>query len=482
MPDHSRRSSTWSSEIITVICGLATASALLTVATAYFYQAGSLLRVGVAFTGVYIGIELLNRRAASSRLNFKPILLSAISVHCVAVAFGSGLGDVQLSFFMVSLVVWLLMYHDAAILRLIGAVHLAVAMVTVYLSGGQIAPDAYFTHAVLAIIVASFTAANYLNIRSNRAYWSRMADLEDELSRNELSLKQTAGQLADQHRDLSDSSRRLRETAARNARQVEELKLALAEQSQIAQAASSDLRQPLRNISSFVQLIGRRLDRLGVAAEVGEYLDFVTDGAARMNQMVDDLLRYSESPEPSAPVPVDTAETIRSIQRNLDDLFARERGTLTFCEHMPVIHGQPTQVLQLFQNLISNGIKFKRPGVAPTCHVACGVVDGVACFSVSDNGIGIPQNRLKDVFGLFTRLHERGAYEGTGIGLATCRRIVIAAGGHIWAESTEGEGTTFRWTWPLGQDVRALAAEATAPLAARPSEVRQATPAGALMQ
>ncbi len=453
MPEPHSRSNAWSSEIITAICGLAVACALLMAVVGWCYGSPAFLRVGIVFTGVYAAIELLNRHSKFPRLDLKPILLSVVSAQCLAMTFGHGVGEVQLSFLMVSLVVWLLMYHDPTVLRVIGAVHIAVGVVTIYLHDGHVAPVLWLTQSALAVTVMAFAAASFLNIRSNRAYWSRMAELEDEFSRNELSLKQTTSQLAEQHQVLTNTSARLHETAARNAEQVGELKLAFAEQSQIAQAASSDLRQPLRNINSFVQLIGRRLERLGVAAEVSEYLDFVTDGAARMNQMVDDLLRYSESPEPSAPVAVDTAETLRSIQRNLNDLFARENGRLTFGDDLPTVSGQPTQILQLFQNLISNGIKFRRPEVAPTCHVACEISDGVACFSVSDNGIGIPATRLKDVFGLFTRLHERGIYEGTGIGLATCRRIVIAAGGEIWAESTEGQGTSFRFTWPLSQPI-----------------------------
>ncbi len=446
VPQQANVTTAW---LITIVCAIGLLCSLAMVVIGLHSGLANMWSAGAIFACLYVSAEYCNRWRPATGLYLKPLTLILTSAHCFVCAFATGTSEVQISFFLVSLVIWLLMYHDVLMLRIIGIVHVAVTILTIYLCGGHIAPETWFTQAVFVIVVASFVVASSLTIRSNRAYWRRMAELEEEFARNELSLKRTTAQLADQHEVLKGTSAQLQETVARNAEQVDELKLALAEQSQIAQAASSDLRQPLRNINSFVQLIGRRLDKLGVAAEVGEYLDFVTDGAARMNQMVDDLLRYSESPEPSASVDVDTADTLRSIQRNLSDLFARENGLLTFDADLPTVSGQPTQVLQLFQNLISNGIKFKRPHAAPTCHVACEITDGVACFSVSDNGIGIPASRLKDVFGLFTRLHERGAYEGTGIGLATCRRIVIAAGGEIWAESTEGQGTNFCFTWPL---------------------------------
>ena len=443
-----------SNRLLSVMLAVAGSCALLLAVAAYTMSLPQLLRSSMGFSIAYLAVEYLNRRS-KLRINFKPIVLSVISLHCLFLVFASGLPGVQPPILLVSMVLWLLMYHDPAKLRLIGASHLLLALLAVYVCDGEVYSPPWLRYFVVTYVCLTFAVASSFAVRSNRAYWRRMELLELELSEQERSLELTTAQLALQNQALRRTTQEQRELAGDNAERVERLRLAYAEQSQIAQAASSDLRQPLRNINSFVQLIGRRLVTLGMADTVKDYLDFVTDGTTRMNQMVDDLLRYSESHSPADPVAVDTAETMRSIRDNLSNLFDRENGHLTFDEHLPVISGQPTQVLQLFQNLISNGIKFKRAGVAPACHVACEVADGVARFSVSDNGIGIPASRLQDVFGLFTRLHERGAYEGTGIGLATCRRIVMAAGGTIWAESTEGEGTTFVFTWPLSSGVDA---------------------------
>ena len=395
-----------------------------------------------------------------TRANLKPVALGLAMVQCLVASFTATPGAVELPPLLASLAAWLLMYHDRVWLRVIGVLHIGGAVAVMAFAPAIAPANSWIAYVALVFVALIFAGASLMSIASNRRYWERMRRLEGELGRHESSLRETAERLGAQHAELETAAARLRATVADNAPQTEALRLAYEEQAQIAQAASSDLRQPLRNINSFVQLIRRRLVRLGVVEEVGDYLDFVTDGAARMNGMVDDLLRYSESREEREPDAVDTGAVLAGIRDNLRDLLEREGATLRFPADLPTVLGYETQVLQLFQNLISNGVKFKRPGVAPRCEVGCVVEDGVACFSVSDNGIGIPANRLGDVFGLFTRLHERGAYEGTGIGLATCRRIVMAAGGEIWAESEEGAGTTFRFTWPLGEGASPVVAGA----------------------
>ena len=439
----------WTPTIMLAISGFSVACGLTVTAVAYADGLSMTYRVSLAATLAHLLIGVYSLSAGARRYT-KPLILSLVSAQCAFVTVTQELPGLQLSALIPSLVVWLLMYHEPRKLRVIGAVHFASAAALLTFAGEAAATSVpWISYVVLAFVMISFAVAAQLTIHSNLTYWHRMTRLEAELACNEARLRETSAQLTEQHARLETTAEALRATAARNAPQVEALRLAYEEQAQIAQAASSGLREPLRNINAFVQLIRRRLQRLGAAEGAGEYLDFVTDGAARMNGMVDDLLRYSESAEQTATESVDTSDVLRAIRDNLADLLHREGASLHFPADLPAVLGHRTQVLQLFQNLISNGVKFKRPGVAPRCEVACEMRDGVAGFSVSDNGIGIPANRLADVFGLFTRLHERGAYEGTGIGLATCRRIVLAAGGEIWAESVEGEGTTFHFTWPL---------------------------------
>ena len=458
-----------SRRILLAILGLAMTCALLTVVIAtarglvYLPVANAVLLCAYAGLAYFVAV-------VRPQTNLKPHVLSAVSAHCLVTVFAVGTTEVQLAPLVMSLVMWLLMYHEPRALRLIGGTHVGLLGALVALAPSVESSVPWLTVVVFAFVLAAFTLATLLTIQSNRRYWERMKRLELELGRNESSLRETAGQLRDQHDELSAAADALGRTITANAPQLEALRLAYAEQAQIAEAASSDLRQPLRNINTFVGLIGRRLTQLGAADEVADYLDFVTDGASRMNGMVDDLLRYSDARTESEPVPVDTGVVLGAIRDNLSDLLAREGARLEFPADLPTVPGHPTQVLQLFQNLISNGVKFKRPGVAPRCTIACVVEAGVARFSVSDNGIGIPANRLADVFGLFTRLHERGAYEGTGIGLATCRRIVMAAGGEIWAESLEGEGTTFVFTWPLEEGLSPKPAAAPA-VAERPARL-----------
>lgn len=438
----------WSPSIILVIASLAAVScvgsALATVVRGWpvpaaLYTALAIAQAVIAYAA----------RHQTARFNLKPLTLALISVECGVTMYATAEGGVQVGAVVASLTVWLLMYHDRARLRVIGVAHLALAMALAYAFPAPPAPAPYLNVLVFVFVVAAFACASVIADRSNRSHWLRISRLEGELRRNETALRETRDRLSDQRDALARTAAALRETAAANAPQTAALRLAYEEQVLITRAASDGLRQPLRNINAFVQLIRRRLVRLGLVDGVSDYLDFVTDGATRMDGMVEDLLRYSAGAEEADPVPVDPAAVLGAIRDNLSDLLAREGATLAFAPDLPTVLGHPTQVLQLFQNLISNGVKFKRPGVAPRCEVTCALRDGAACFSVSDNGIGIPANRLADVFGLFTRLHERGAYEGTGIGLATCRRIVLAAGGEIWAESTEGEGTTFSFTWPL---------------------------------
>ncbi len=381
----------------------------------------------------------------------RPLGLFSVSVHCCFIACGASLSPAPAFVFLPSLVMWLTLYDHRGFLRIVGLVHVGLVMACISLGGDGQYEVPWLSSMVLVFCSIAFLVTSYTASVSMKHYWQSMHALEHGLQTSEVSLQNTAQQLEAQRDELVATSKELQASVQTNAQQIDELRFANEARSQVARAASSDLKQPLRNITSFMQLITRRLERDGLAEEVREYLNFVSDGASRMNGMVDDLLRYSADPDSVELSEVDTAQTLSVISNNLRDLLAREGGSLQVAPSMPVVLGQPTQVLQLFQNLISNGIKFRSPDRAPACRISFDMQEGMVRFGVHDNGIGIPANRLGDVFGLFTRLHERGMYEGTGIGLATCRRIVIAAGGEIWAESVEGEGTSFYFTLPQNQ-------------------------------
>jgi PAS domain S-box-containing protein len=226
-----------------------------------------------------------------------------------------------------------------------------------------------------------------------------------------------------------------------------ELRNANADLEQFAYSASHDLQEPLRTVKAFSQLLAasakEKLD-----AESLEYLDNVISGATRMEALVRDLLVYARTSRfEKTAEPTDANHAIQAALANLKGAIA-ESGAIIDFEPLPSLPVHPTQLEQLFQNLIGNAIKYRRPGVAPAVHIASKKLNAQWLFSVSDNGIGIPAQYKERIFGLFKRLHTNDSYSGTGIGLALCRRIVERHDGRIWVESKPEEGSNFYFTLP----------------------------------
>jgi len=214
-----------------------------------------------------------------------------------------------------------------------------------------------------------------------------------------------------------------------------------------AYVSSHDLQEPLRSIVSFSQLIDRRY-RGRLDADADEYLDFIVEGGNRMQALILDLLAYSRvNTTRQAFSPTDTADVLASVERSLDARL-REAGAAITHDPMPVVLADPLQLEQVFANLISNAIKFRRLDVPLRIHVGVRRADGFWEFSVSDNGIGIAPEYFDRIFVIFQRLHTKETYPGTGIGLAIVKRIVERHGGRIRVESSPGEGSTFFFTLP----------------------------------
>jgi PAS domain S-box-containing protein len=222
-----------------------------------------------------------------------------------------------------------------------------------------------------------------------------------------------------------------------------------AELQQFAYVASHDLSEPLRMISSYLQLLRRRYHgRLDDDAD--EFIDYAVDGATRMRALIEDLLAYSRAGRGGETVRVETQELVADVLRVLAGALVDARGEVAVGE-LPAVAGDPGQLHQLFQNLMANALKF-RGGRRARVWVESAPVPGeagVAEFRIADAGIGIDSRHRERVFKMFQRLHDREAYEGTGIGLAICRKIVERHGGRIEAEGREGGGTVFRFTLPL---------------------------------
>jgi PAS domain S-box-containing protein len=233
-----------------------------------------------------------------------------------------------------------------------------------------------------------------------------------------------------------------------------------------AYIASHDLQEPLRKIRAFSNLV---LDDYGDAVdETGrDYLDRMQDAAERMSQLINDLLVYSRITTQAQPFESVDLETVAQNVRSDLDLRIAELGGTVDVGDLPVVEADPTQIRQLLQNLIGNGLKFHRPDVPPRVQVSAAVEpapeelqqDGridascteICRLTIIDNGIGFEENHADRIFSPFKRLHGREEYEGTGMGLAICRRIVERHGGDITADSTPGEGTTFTVLLPVAR-------------------------------
>ncbi len=243
--------------------------------------------------------------------------------------------------------------------------------------------------------------------------------------------------------DISD--RKAAEDALRKT--AEELARSNRELEQFAYITSHDLQEPLRQVRSFVQLLwDRHRDKLEDRA--GEYLQFINEGAERMSSLVLDLLTYSRvGAGERMRQTVSSSKAVAAALANLGASIA-ETGVEVVQSDLPDVQADPTQMVQLFQNLIGNAIKFRREGVAPKVEIGATREGSHWRFWVKDNGIGIEPEFHDRVFLIFQRLHTRQQYAGTGIGLAICKKIVEQHGGRIWIESVPRQGSTFCFSLP----------------------------------
>ena len=253
--------------------------------------------------------------------------------------------------------------------------------------------------------------------------------------------------LRDLHRQLTEQNASLQREIAARERVQEALQRSNAELEQLAYVASHDMQEPLRMVASYLQLVAKRY-RGQLDPDADEFIGYAVDGAKRMQALINDLLAYSRVGTQARPfVPTDCNAALATATDNLG-LAVEESGALLTHDRLPTVVGDGVQLVQLFQNLLANAIRYRR-ATPPQVHVGACASDADWHFRVCDNGIGIAPEYFTRIFVLFQRLHGRTEYSGTGIGLALCKRIVERHGGSIWVESDGCTGSTFHFTLPM---------------------------------
>ncbi len=267
--------------------------------------------------------------------------------------------------------------------------------------------------------------------------WSQYVPLQDEEGRIPSALNLTI--------DITERKRAERERE----RLIIELERSNRELQQFAYAASHDLQEPLRSVSSFMELLARKY-RGSLDETAQKYISFAVEGSLRMSALINDLLSYSRVATRGHEFQTVNMEAV--LADAMDNLkSAVEAGdAVVTSDKLPLVRGDRSQLVQLLQNLIANAIKFRKPDVPPRIHVSADRRARDWVFGVHDNGIGIDPRNAERIFVIFQRLHTREEYPGTGMGLAICKRIVERHGGRMWVDSLPGKGASFCFSLPPG--------------------------------
>ena len=245
-------------------------------------------------------------------------------------------------------------------------------------------------------------------------------------------------------RAMEISSEELRTSHKVLAEQNEELELFVSK-------VSHDLKAPIRTINSFGQLIHRELVKSEYDDKILDYLNFITSGAQSMQLLIESLLFHARlGLKLELKDEIDLNELIQTVKGNLGGLI-QENNASIIVETLPVVSGRSHEMLQLFQNLIGNAIKFKKEGTDPLVKVRCNEKEEEYIILVEDNGIGIEGKDKDKVFAAFQRLNGSSEFEGSGLGLSICKKIIDNIGGRIWVESELGVGTKFIFSLPKGR-------------------------------
>lgn len=267
-------------------------------------------------------------------------------------------------------------------------------------------------------------------------------ELKHERDSLELRVAERTSQLKLTNEGLRDEIKKRQKVEEQIRLYSEELQRSNRELEEFAYVSSHDLQEPLRKIQAFSDLLVEEYgDKLG---DGDQYLSRIQSSAQRMSTLIEDLLTFSRvTTKPLRAEAVDMNKVLEFVINDLDTRIAKEQGAVKVAENLPVVYADMTHMRQLFQNLVGNGLKFHPVDRPPVVTVSHASEEGFNIFTVQDNGIGIEKKYLDKIFAVFQRLNVKQAYEGTGIGLAVCKKIVERYGGTIEVESVVGEGTQF---------------------------------------
>jgi signal transduction histidine kinase len=291
-------------------------------------------------------------------------------------------------------------------------------------------------HRALLNILEDFGGEKARLEATQRAILNILDDFEDEKRKVEVVNSELRREVAER----ASAEQALRE-------KTDALGRSNAELEQFAYVASHDLQEPLRMVSSYMQLFEKRFAGQ-VDPQAKKYIDYAVEGAKRMQALIGGLLEFSRVGRVDEPFgPVNTDAALDQALLNLRSAIDENKAMVTHGA-LPVVTGNAGRLAQVFQNLVGNAIKFRRPDQPPSIHVSAVARGKEWLFAVKDNGIGLDTQYVDRIFVIFQRLHTRSEYPGTGIGLSICKKVIERHGGRIWVESQPGAGATFLFTLP----------------------------------
>jgi signal transduction histidine kinase len=362
--------------------------------------------------------EYLNRQ--SKALLFTYGFISVLIVGAVDYVTGSELSIVVFYLLPISLVAWSSNVKTSILMCVISA---AIEFMANSAAGRT------YSHYLIAfwnsMMLFSFFLIYVFVLLAMKTEYMAQVKLIDKLDNSLLELDRAKKDLEQKAQELARSNDDLRE---------------------FAYAISHDLKEPLRVIDGFVKLLAKRY-KGKLSSDADNFIEYTVDGVKRMQLMIKDLLEYSlVGTKVKDLEPTDSALVIEQALLNLQTAIEESGAEVTY-DPLPKVMADASQLTRLFQNLIGNAIKF-RGKEALKIHISSEQRDNEWIFSVRDNGIGIDRDHFSRIFVIFQRLHTREEYDGTGIGLAICKKIVERHGGHMWVESETGKGSTFYFTIP----------------------------------